>query len=332
MPNSALTSGTGTNAQPPFYIRDPNSGLSFLIDTGAQCSIISAQHYHEPAESPLTLQAVNKSTIRTFGTKTMTLSLGLRRSFTWPFILAELDVSIIGSDFLSHFDISVHPRRSEIIDNTTQLRVRGSGSCSSSLVSVALTTHDVRYRNILQNHPELMTPSVTEFDSKHGVFHRIQTRGKPVYCRPRKLDASRLKIVRAEFEKMLSQGIIRPSKSPYASALHMVPKSEAGDWRPCGDYRALNRITVPDRYPIPYLQDFSAALYNTKVFSKIDLVKAFYQIPVHPEDVKKNSHNNAVWLLRDAPDALWLAQQCTDHATSDGLNSARLEFCLCLHR
>ncbi|XP_064470176.1 uncharacterized protein LOC135384925 [Ornithodoros turicata] len=122
----------------------------------------------------------------------------------------------------------------------------------------------------------------------HDVVHYINTTGAPVFARPRRLAPEKLKIARSEFDHMLAMGVARPSSSDWSSALHMVPK-KTGGWRPCGDYRALNLVIVPDRYPLPRLQDFTVNLHGATIFSKIDLIKAYHQIPVAPEDVKRTA-------------------------------------------
>ncbi len=66
----------------------------------------------------------------------------------------------------------------------------------------------------------------------------------------------------------------------------MVPKKD-GSWWPCGNYRHLNLVTTPDKYPLSNMQDLSNGLHGCNVFSKIDLVKGYHQIPVATSDISK---------------------------------------------
>jgi hypothetical protein len=95
-------------------------------------------------------------------------------------------------------------------------------------------------------------------------------------------------VAKAEFNAMLQDGTARRAEGAWSSALHLVPKKDNG-WRPCGDYRAPNTLTIPDRYPVPHIQDYFHRLSGTTTFSKIDLVRAYHQIPVHPDDIQKTA-------------------------------------------
>ncbi|GBM60159.1 Retrovirus-related Pol polyprotein from transposon 297 [Araneus ventricosus] len=94
----------------------------------------------------------------------------------------------------------------------------------------------------------------------------------------------------------MEQGILRPSQSAFASPIHFVKKPN-GDWRICGDFRKLNAVTIPDCYPLPYIQDFSNNLAGKTIFSKIDLVKAYYQIPVKTSDIHKTAFITPIGLF-----------------------------------
>ena len=102
------------------------------------------------------------------------------------------------------------------------------------------------------------------------------------------MDPEKLASAKAEFSAMEKAGIIRRSNSPWSSPLHMVKKKDGG-WRPCGDYRRLNTVTIPDRYPLPNIADFSSRIAGSTVFSKLDLQKGYYQVPMAEEDICKTA-------------------------------------------
>ena len=120
-------------------------------------------------------------------------------------------------------------------------------------------------------------------------MHLITTTGPPLFTRMRRLAPERFKITQQEFDHMLQLGIIRFTDSNWSSPLHMVPKRTPQDWRSCGDFRALNNVTEPYWYQVPHLHDFTAVLQGATIFSHIDVVRAYHQILVAPEDIPKTA-------------------------------------------
>jgi hypothetical protein len=101
----------------------------------------------------------------------------------------------------------------------------------------------------------------------------------------------------------------------------MVPKKD-GMWRPCGDYRRLNLVTTPEKYPLPNMQDLSNGLHDSTVFSKIDLVKGYQQIPFVTENIPKTAIITPFGLFEylfipfGLSNAAQTYQRMTDHTTN----------------
>ena len=105
---------------------------------------------------------------------------------------------------------------------------------------------------------------------------------------PYRLSPKEYDELQAQIDNLLAQGQLRPSRSPCGALVLFVPKKD-GRWRMCIDYRALNKQTICDRYPLPRIDDLLDRLGKARHFTTLDLASGYHQIAVKEEDILKTA-------------------------------------------
>ena len=111
-----------------------------------------------------------------------------------------------------------------------------------------------------------------------------------------RLSAAEMAEIKKQVQDLLDQGAIRPSSSPCGSPIVLVMKKD-GTWRMCVDYRALNKIMIKNRYPLPHIDDLLDQLKDVVFFTKLDLHSGYDQIRIEESDVWKTAFKTKQGLL-----------------------------------
>ena len=121
------------------------------------------------------------------------------------------------------------------------------------------------------------------------VQHRVDTAGaQPVRQKLRFTPYHARPALEKELESLLQQGQIRPSTSPWNSAIVLVKRKD-GRIRLCTDYRGVNQVTVPTWYPLPLIEDILYTVSGAVVYSCLDLRSGYHQIKIDPDSIPKTA-------------------------------------------
>ncbi|KAG8499093.1 hypothetical protein CXB51_005493 [Gossypium anomalum] len=110
----------------------------------------------------------------------------------------------------------------------------------------------------------------------------------PISIAPYRMAPTELKELKSQLQELIDRGFARPSCSPWGAPVLFVKKKD-GTMRMCIDYRQLNKVTIKNKYPLPWIDDLFDQLKGATMFSKIDLRSGYYQLRVKDSDVPKTA-------------------------------------------
>ncbi|KAL4590109.1 hypothetical protein LXL04_003029 [Taraxacum kok-saghyz] len=166
------------------------------------------------------------------------------------------------------------------------------------LVTLSVDTHEPSLLSPPQQQQlaDLLSHYTSLFQSPQGlppirsIEHQItlQAGQGPICVRPYRYPHAHKDEIQRQVTEMLQSGIIQESQSSFSSPVILVKKND-NTWRLCIDYRALNKVTILDKYLIPIVEELLDELHGSSFFSKIDLKSGFYQVRVRNSDVEKTA-------------------------------------------
>ena len=183
---------------------------------------------------------------------------------------------------------------------------------------------------VLTTYADVFSKDKTDLGKTDLVKHQIHTGdARPIKQHPRRLPFAKRHIEKEEVEKMLKQGIIEPSVSPWASCVVLVKKKD-GSMRFCIDYRKLNEVTMKDAFPLPRMDDCLDSMAGAHWFSTMDLSSGFWQVEMDPESKEKTAFTtrSGLYQFKVMPFGLVNAPSTFERLMEEVMRGMQWEECL----
>jgi hypothetical protein len=162
-----------------------------------------------------------------------------------------------------------------------------------ALPSISTHTDDLTLaiRKVLQDFKDCFPPALpSRLPPDRGVGHTIalEPGSRPVHRAMYRLSPAERVELKSTVEALLSKGLIEPSSSPFGSPILFAAKKD-GSLRMVIDYRALNRLTIRNRTPLPRIDDLFDRVQGASVFTNLDLTSGYHQILITEDDRAKTA-------------------------------------------
>ncbi|WVZ64210.1 LOW QUALITY PROTEIN: hypothetical protein U9M48_013770 [Paspalum notatum var. saurae] len=271
---------------------------TILFDTGATHSFITrsfAEKHNLPLsymKRPMVINSPEgKITTNTVCTR---VSINIRgvEFRTGLLVIDSMDIDIIlGMDTLEKWGVKI-----DCAQRTVHLAASDCQEVGISASSPSGNLHQMEARpiddiRIVCDYPDVFPDELPGMPPDRDIEFLIELLPStaPIAMRQYRMAPIEHEEVKKNIDELLAKGYIRPSSSPWAFPVLLVEKKDTDVKRMCVDYRAINKVTIKNKYPLPRIDDLFDQLQGACVFSKIDLRSGYHQLKIRPSDIPKTA-------------------------------------------
>ena len=353
----AMQEATGRQGNPAdeVYVCGKVEGkpCKIVLDTGSPINLLDKElcPARDIVGTKVDIRSTTGEKMRVFGKRSLEVSVGGLSSVEEFYVVEMVEKCILGAAFLQKHRCSMDlsrnvlclPGRPEIRfggpSAEEEKQVKGEGEtvvpqhleelytrCSSGLSEKQKNL----FAELLHEFQDVFAVDATQLGNCDWVKHTVDTGDhRPIKQAPRRLPLHRRAEVEELLRKMLAQGVIEESQSPWSSPIVLVKKKD-GTIRFCVDFRRLNEITKKDSYPLPRIEDTLDALAGSSWFSTVDLQSGYWQISMDEKNREKTAFSvgTGLWQFKVMPFGLCNAPATFERLMEDVLRDLTWKICL----